>query len=248
MEKQQVKTIPTHRVDRLDTDMRPLRVTYDIIKHAAGSVLIEQGDTKVICAVTMQKGVPPFLRGSKTGWLTAEYAMLPAATHERCQRETISCKKSGRGIEISRMIGRAFRSVTKLDSFGEQTIHIDCDVLQADGSTRAAAIIGASLALHKAQEQWLAQKRLVVPIITSDLLALSVGVARERILVDLDYAEDSCIEADFTFITTSEDGLIALQGGTERAPLTWDVYQQVGDVARAALTKLRDQVVLYKHG
>lgn len=218
--------------------LRPLRVSYDIYKYASGSTLFEMGNTKVLCSVTLQQGVPHFLRGKKTGWLTAEYSLLPAATPIRTVREVTANKRSGRTIEISRLIGRALRSVVNLNALGEQTIFMDCDVLQADGGTRTACITGAYLALKAAQEVWEDEGLLNGKLLIDELAAVSVGMASDTPLLDLDFVEDSATEADFNFVLTRSAKLIEIQGSAERFPLTWEQYDNMRALALKGVDEL----------
>ena len=212
--------------------IRPVRVTYDAFGYGSANVLFELGNTKVLCAVSLQVGVPPFLKGTKTGWLTAEYAMLPTATTTRSQRESVSLKRSGRATEISRLIGRVLRAVTCLDCIGERTISIDCDVLQADGGTRTASITGSYLALKLAEQRWLADKIITKPCLVSDLAAISVGIIEGVPLVDLDCEEDTQADADFNFVMTSAHELIEVQGAVEKcSPISWAHFDQMRDMA-----------------
>lgn len=223
---------------RSSDQVRPLRVTYDIFSYAAGSALFEMGNTKVLCAVTLQQGVPHFLRGKKTGWLTAEYSLLPASTPIRTVREVTANKRSGRTIEISRLIGRVLRSVINLDALGEQTIFIDCDVLQADGGTRTACITGAYLALKAAVACWINKGILTQSILIDELAAVSVGITQNTVLLDLDFVEDSATEADFNFVLTRSGKIIELQGSAERFPLTWDHYESMKFLALKGVQEL----------
>ena len=217
---------------RLFDQIRPIRVTYDAFGYASGSVLFELGNTKVLCAVSLALGVPPFLKGSRTGWLTAEYAMLPTSTASRTQREAVTQKRSGRGTEISRLIGRALRAIINLDVLGERTISIDCDVLQADGGTRTAAISGAYLALQQAQQYWLADKIINQPCIIGDIAAISVGMVDGIPMVDLDCAEDNRAEADFNFMLNSSGAIIEIQGAVEQgAPVAWVDFEAMRHLA-----------------
>ena len=218
--------------------LRPLRVSYDIFKYACGSTLFEMGNTKVLCSVTLQQGVPHFLRGKKTGWLTAEYSLLPASTPIRTVREVTANKRSGRTIEISRLIGRSLRAVVNLDALGEQTIFMDCDVLQADGGTRTACITGAYLALKAAQTAWFNEGLLTEPFVIDELAAVSVGLANNTPLLDLDFLEDSATEADFNFVLTRSAKLIEIQGSAERFPLTWDQYDNMRGLALKGVDEL----------
>lgn len=224
--------------NRAYDQVRPLHITYDVLAYAAGSVLFEQGDTKILASVMLQDGVPPFLRGKGTGWLTAEYAMLPASTVDRMPRDT-GVKRNGRAIEISRLIGRSFRSVVDVSKLGERTIYIDCDVLQADGGTRVAAITAASCALRAAQERWLECKLISQPIMQEPIAAVSLGITKQsELLLDLDYREDSSIASDFNFILTQSEKIVEIQGTAETAPLSWEQHAQLCDLARQGVRQL----------
>jgi ribonuclease PH len=223
---------------RLPDQLRNLKVEYDIFAYASGSTLFEMGKTKVLCAVSLQQGVPHFLRGKKTGWLTAEYSLLPASTPIRTVREITANKRNGRTIEISRVIGRALRSVVNLDPLGEQTIFIDCDVLQADGGTRTACITGAYLALKAAVAQWLHRGIISETILIDELAAISVGLAQDTVLLDLDFIEDSATEADFNFVLTRSGKIIELQGSAEKFPITWEDYENMRFVAMKGIQEL----------
>lgn len=220
------------RVDHRKNDqLRPLCVTYDVFSYASGSVLFEIGNTKVLCAITLQPGVPHFLRGKKTGWLTAEYSLMPASTPIRTVREITSNKRSGRNIEISRLIGRCLRAITNLEILGEQTIFIDCDVLQADGGTRTACITGAYLALKSAIAKWIEKDIIKESLLIDELAAISVGVAGETPVLDLNFVEDSATEADFNFVLTRTGKIIEVQGSAESAPVSWEKYYAMQNLA-----------------
>ncbi len=212
---------------RLSTQIRPLKITYGVYGNADGSVLFEMGNTKVLCSVLIQDGVPAFLRGKGQGWLTAEYTMLPAATRVRTPREIITMKRNNRSVEISRLIGRALRAVVDFTKLGERTIHIDCDVLQADGGTRTASITGAYCALYHAQAQLHLGKANPLTFLTDSLAAVSVGWVNGMPLLDIDFQEDSSVQADFNFVMTGKNELVEIQGGTEGAPLPWDAVQEM---------------------
>lgn len=219
---------PARANGRLYNQVRPIRVTYDAFGYASGTVLFEIGNTKVLCAISLNSGVPAFLKGSKTGWLTAEYAMLPTSTVQRTQREAITQKRSGRGTEISRLIGRALRAVTNLDVLGEKTITIDCDVLQADGGTRTAAISGAYLALREAEQRWIADKIISQPCVIGDVAAISVGMLDGIPMVDLDCAEDNNADVDFNFMLTSAGDIIEIQGSVEHcSAISWTNFEEM---------------------
>jgi len=211
------------RIDgRLPEEIRKSRVLYDVYRYAPGSTLFSWGDTTVLSAVTLQAGVPSFLKGKHAGWLTAEYAMLPAATHVRMTRDSSAVKRNGRGIEISRLIGRVLRSVINLSHLGENTITIDCDVLHADGGTRTAAINGAFLALRAAQARWLRNGTIKAPLLREDIAAISVGVVDSEVMIDLTYAEDSAAQADCNFVLTRSGKVIEIHNSSEREPLLWE--------------------------
>lgn len=219
-------------------DLRQLKATYNVFDFAAGSVLIELGKTKVLCAVTLQSGVPLFLRGTKKGWLTAEYAMLPASTHMRTARDINSLKKNARSVEISRLISRSLRSIVNLDQLGEKTIQIDCDVLQADGGTRTASVIGSYLALQSATSSWITQGMVTTDFLTDTLCALSVGIHQGNVLLDLDYSEDSAADADFNFVLTKSGRIVELQGAAEKGTISWQDFEGMKEVAQAGAEKI----------
>lgn len=223
---------------RTQAQLRPLKVTYDTFGYASSSVLFELGNTKVLCAVTMQQGVPPFLKGSGTGWLTAEYAMLPTATTVRIQRDGSSNKKNGRGIEISRLISRALRSVVDLSKIGERTIMIDCDVLQADGGTRTACITASYFALVHAVERWIAAKELSETFIVDAIASVSAGVYNGIPILDPDFAEDSNIDADFNFVITKSGEIIEIQGTAEKKPVSWSQFESLRELALQGVDQL----------
>lgn len=215
-----MKTLLQRKDGRALDEMRDIRISYNVFEYAAGSVLFELGKTKVLCAITLQQGVPHFLKGKRVGWLTAEYAMLPAATNIRSARESELGRRNGRSVEISRFIGRALRTIIDLSKIGERTIIIDCDILQADGSTRTACITAASLALEQAQKHWLDTHIISTPILLDSLLALSIGLRSGDVLVDLDFEEDSSIDADFNIVLTKSGKFIEIQGAAERSSYT----------------------------
>ncbi|MGA9530975.1 MAG: ribonuclease PH [Candidatus Babeliales bacterium] len=211
---------------RKNNQMREIRVTVDPYGYADASVLCEYGKTKVLCSVTLQAGVPPFLRGNNggMGWLTAEYALLPCATQVRARRDGVQNRRS---MEISRLIGRSLRAAVQLEKLGNRTIVVDCDVLQADGGTRAASITGASLALCIAVDRWLQRGDIVTSIIRDYICAVSVGALHQTVLLDVHYEEDSIVDADFTFVLNQCGDIIELQGTGERAAVSWDLFDQM---------------------
>ena len=201
-------------------ELRPLRITRHYTRHAEGSVLIEAGETRVLCTASVEEGVPAFLRGKGKGWLTAEYGMLPRATNTRMRRESAEGRQSSRTQEIQRLIGRSLRAVTDLAQFGERTIKIDCDVLQADGGTRCASITGACVALSDAI-LWCKSRELFAGDPMRDFVAaVSVGMVGGTPVLDLDYAEDSSCDTDMNVAMTGAGGFIELQGTAEGAPFT----------------------------
>jgi ribonuclease PH len=200
---------------RAPDELRPVRITRHYTRHAEGSVLVEFGDTRVLCTATVEDGVPPFLRGSGQGWITAEYGMLPRSTHTRTAREAARGKQSGRTQEIQRLIGRALRAVTDLRALGDRTVTLDCDVLQADGGTRTAAITGGYVALADAIEA-LVERRLVASSpIHAQVAAVSVGICKGIPVLDLDYAEDSEAETDMNVVMNNGGAFIEIQGTAE---------------------------------
>jgi ribonuclease PH len=207
------------RVDgRQNGELRPIRITPHYIKHAEGSVLIEAGETKVICTATVEERVPPFLKGQGKGWVTAEYSMLPRATQSRNQREAAKGKLGGRTMEIQRLIGRALRSVVDLGALGERSITLDCDVIQADGGTRTTSITGAFVALAFAMNKLIGEKKLSRMPLTDFLASVSVGIVGEEARLDLCYEEDSQARVDMNVVMTGSGQFVEIQGTGEEAP------------------------------
>ena len=202
------------------TALRPVTLQRGYTRHAEGSVLVCFGDTKVLCNASVEERVPPHKRGSGQGWVTAEYGMLPRATHTRSDREAAKGKQSGRTQEIQRLIGRSLRSVFDLSALGERTIHLDCDVLQADGGTRTAAITGAFVAAHDAVTWLLGQGRIPASPIRDFVAAISVGVLQGTPLLDLEYVEDSACDTDMNVVMTGAGGFVEVQGTAEGAPFS----------------------------
>jgi ribonuclease PH len=210
----------TRTNDRPADALRPVRIQRAFTRHAEGSVLVEFGETRVLCTASVEEKVPAFLKGGGSGWVTAEYGMLPRATHTRGAREAASGKQSGRTQEIQRLVGRSLRSVTDLAALGERQVTLDCDVLQADGGTRCAAITGAMVALADAV-QWLKARGLVTREPIRDFVAaVSVGIVRGEARLDLDYAEDSGCDTDMNVVMTGGGGFVEVQGTAEGAPFT----------------------------
>ncbi len=197
--------------------LRPVRISRHYTKHAEGSVLIAFGDTQVLCTASVEERVPPHKRGSGEGWVTAEYGMLPRATHTRSDREAAKGKQSGRTQEIQRLIGRSLRCVFDLKALGERTISLDCDVIQADGGTRTAAITGAFVAAHDAVSGLIAQGRLAKSPIRDFVAAISVGIVEGTPLLDLEYTEDSACDTDMNVVMTASGGFVEVQGTAEGA-------------------------------
>lgn len=211
-------------MDRIDgrkyNELRPFSVTRKYVKHAEGSVLIEMGDTKVICTATISDKVPPFLRGAGSGWVTAEYGMLPRSTGQRMNREAARGKQGGRTLEIQRLIGRALRQSVDLEKLGERTITIDCDVIQADGGTRTASITGSWIALYDAVTTLIDSGQLTENPMLAPVAAISVGVMDDTELLDLCYEEDSSAEIDMNIVMTEDGKLVEIQGTAEKEPYT----------------------------
>jgi ribonuclease PH len=218
--------------------LRPIKITRSFTRHAEGSVLIEFGDTIVICTASVEESVPPFLRGKGTGWVTAEYAMLPRATHTRSQREAAKGKQTGRTLEIQRLIGRSLRAVTDLGRLGERSVYIDCDVIQADGGTRTASITGAYVALVDALTT-LKTKGLLTEIpLKEAVAAVSVGIVGGEALLDLNYLEDSSAEVDMNFVITSSGRFVEVQGTAEAEPFTSAQMDVMRDLAIGGVQQL----------
>ena len=218
--------------------LRPLRIRRRFTRHAEGSVLIEAGNTQVLCTASVEEGVPGFLRGKGQGWLTAEYGMLPRSTHTRTRREAAEGKQSGRTQEIQRLIGRSLRAVVDLAALGERTVRIECDVLQADGGTRCASITGACVAVADAIA-WCKARDLVKGRVLRDMVAaVSVGIVDGRPVLDLDYAEDSGCDTDMNVVMTGRGGFVELQGTAEGAPFTRAEIDVLVELASAGCTQL----------
>jgi len=218
--------------------LRTVRLQRGYTRHAEGSVLIECGDTRVLCTASVDESVPPFLRGTGRGWVTAEYGMLPRSTNTRNQREAARGKQSGRTLEIQRLIGRALRSAVKLEDLGERQIQIDCDVIQADGGTRTASITGAYVALHDAVTGLVKRGAIARSPIVDAVAAVSVGVYRGAPVLDLDYAEDSDCDTDMNIVMTGRGGLIEVQGTAEGEPFSRDQLGAMLDLADRGIREL----------
>jgi ribonuclease PH len=220
--------------------MRPVRLTLDFIKAAEGSVLIEVGNTRVICTASVEESVPPFLRNSGKGWITSEYAMIPRATSTRTAREATTGKRTGRTHEIQRLIGRSLRTAVDLTAIGERTLWIDCDVIEADGGTRTASITGAFVALKRATERLLHAGKIAKDPIRTHVAAVSVGVVGGVPMLDLNYAEDSSADVDFNLVMTDRDEFVEIQGTAERHPFAGPVLEDLLRLGRKGIAELLD--------
>ncbi|MEN9946760.1 MAG: hypothetical protein RLZZ293_1146 [Pseudomonadota bacterium] len=218
--------------------LRPITITRNFTKYASGSVLIEYGETKVLCTANIDDNVPTFLKGKEQGWITAEYAMLPSATHQRNKREINQGKPNPRNQEIQRLIGRSLRSITNLSQLGERQILIDCDVIQADGGTRTASITGAYIALVDALNSLIVQGKLTSLPIYEAIAAVSVGVYQQQLLLDLDYKEDSNCDTDMNVVMTSSGKIIEIQGTAEQQAFSRAELNQMLDLAEVGIRQL----------
>ena len=229
----------THRRSGRRADqLRPLAITRNCNRHAEGSVLIEAGDTRVICTASVEDAVPSFLKGKGQGWVTAEYGMLPRATGARMRREAADGRQSGRTLEIQRLIGRIMRAIADLSALGERTIRLDCDVIQADGGTRCAAITGACVALHDAVA-WCKSSGLVAGEPLKDFVAaVSVGVVAGEVLLDLDYAEDSGCDTDMNVVMTGSGGFVEVQATAEGVAFTRPEMDRLIALAEGGIREL----------
>ena len=223
---------------RKPSQLRPLKITPSYIKTADGSVLIEMGDTRVICTAKLEERVPPFLRNSGKGWITAEYGMLPGSSQQRIGRESSRGKAGGRTHEIQRLIGRSLRSVADLKSLGERSVWIDCDVIQADGGTRTASITGAYIALMEAVRVWRERGILSADPVKDAVAAVSIGIVDGKILLDLCYEEDSKADVDMNFVMTGSGKFIEVQGTAESAPFTKKQMERMAEIAHQGIKEL----------
>ena len=228
------------RSGRAPDALRPVTVTRGYTVHAEGSVLIEFGQTKVLCTASVEEKVPPHKRGSGEGWVTAEYGMLPRATHTRGDREAARGKQSGRTQEIQRLIGRSLRAVFDLRKLGERTIHLDCDVIQADGGTRTASVTGAWVALHDALMSWVDAGKLPRLPITGQVAAISMGIVDGNALLDLDYREDSGADVDANFVMSGDGRWIEVQTTAEGAPFRPEQFTAMAALATGGIQRLFD--------
>jgi ribonuclease PH len=229
----------TQRPSQRQADqLRDVRITRSFTRHAEGSVLIEMGDTRVLCTASVEENVPPFLRGKGQGWVTAEYGMLPRSTHTRTAREAAKGKQTGRTQEIQRLIGRSLRAVTDLKALGERQVTLDCDVLQADGGTRCASITGAWVALFEACEKLVQAGKLASNPVTDHVAAVSVGIVGGTPVLDLDYPEDSACDTDMNVVMTGRGGIVEVQGTAEGEPFSREQMNALMDLATAGVRRL----------
>jgi ribonuclease PH len=222
--------------DRATNEMRPVKLTREVLKHAAGSCMAEFGDTRVLCAATVEEGGPRWRKGSRAGWVTAEYAMLPASTTQRSPREQRGRK--GRSMEIERLIGRSLRTVVDMRALGEYTITLDCDVIQADGGTRTASITGAWVALHDALMSLVKTDALPRLPLTGQVAAISMGFVNDVALLDLDYGEDSHAQVDMNLVGTADGRIIEVQGTGEKTPFDRNQLNELLDLGQAGIERL----------
>jgi len=225
---------------RADDELRRVTLERGISRHAEGSCLVRFGDTHVLCTASLAEQVPGWLRGGGKGWVTAEYGMLPRATHERMRREASLGQQGGRTQEIQRLIGRSLRAVVDLRALGERQITVDCDVLQADGGTRTAAITGAWVALHDALAWMRARSMIGENVLADHVAAVSCGIVGEAAVLDLDYAEDSAAGTDANFVMTGAGGIIEVQATAEGAPFSEEAFSSLLQLARGGIAKLID--------
>ncbi|QUS55880.1 ribonuclease PH [Pseudovibrio brasiliensis] len=224
---------------RTPEEMRAVSLERGVAKHAEGSCLIKFGDTHVLCTASLEERVPPWLRGQNRGWVTAEYGMLPRATHDRMRRESSAGKQSGRTQEIQRLIGRSLRAVVDLGALGERQITVDCDVIQADGGTRTASITGAWVALHDCLK-WMEARDMVKTdkVLKDHIAAISCGIYEGTPVADLDYAEDSSADTDANFVMTGKGGIVEIQGTAEGEPFSEEELGQLMGLAKQSISKL----------
>lgn len=223
---------------RNDHALRPIEIVYDALGYASASVLFSQGKTKVLASVSLQQGLPHFLKGQPVGWLSAEYAMLPCATHQRTTRESSSQHKNARSVEISRLLGRCLRPTIDLNALRDKTIIIDCDILQADGGTRVASVTAASIALEIACYRWYTEKITDKNIFKERIAAVSLGIVNGKVLTDLTFQEDSNASADFNFVLTQEGNILEIQGTAEKSPIAWQVFDTLKERALDAIREI----------
>ncbi|MFH1146939.1 MAG: ribonuclease PH [Pseudomonadota bacterium] len=223
---------------RAADEIRNISFMRNYIPHAEGSVFVEMGNTRIICTASVEEKVPQFLKGSGTGWITAEYGMLPRATVTRTQRESTAGRKGGRTLEIQRLIGRSLRSVIDLSSLGERTFWVDCDVVQANGGTRTASITGAFIAVHDALSYIYNRRQMIEMPIRNNIAAVSVGIVKGEVLLDLNYEEDSHAEIDANFVMTEDGRSVEIQISGEKRPFTNEEFQKMESLAKEGIQKL----------
>jgi ribonuclease PH len=224
--------------DRTPADLRPVEIEAGFVRTATGSVLYEQGETRVICTASATASVPRWLEGKGRGWVTAEYAMLPASTADRKERDVKKGRQDGRGVEIQRLIGRSLRAVVDLEALGERSIYVDCDVLQADGGTRCASITGGFVALRLAVDRLIADGALERSPLTGSVAAISCGLVDGEALCDLDYSEDSRAEVDANVVMSGDGGVVEVQATAERTPISRASLDELLALAEPAIGKL----------
>jgi len=223
---------------RTPSQLRPIKMTPGFLEYADGSVLMEAGKTKVICAAKIQDGVPNWMRGRGNGWVTAEYSLLPASTPDRTFREAVKGKQGGRTLEIQRLVGRSLRSVVDMRALGERTIWLDCDVIQADGGTRCASVSGAYVALYLALARLVDEDMITEIPLKDSLAAVSVGVWQGEPVLDLDYAEDSTADTDMNVVMTGSGGIVELQATAEKEPFSREALDQLIDLAASGIEQI----------
>ena len=233
-----MNTTPNHRPERNSHEPRPCTVEVNVSRYAEGSCIISTGHTKVFCTASIEEGVPSWLKGKGQGWITAEYAMLPRATHTRSKRDRE--KVSGRTQEIQRLIGRALRAMVDLNKLGERQIIVDCDVIQADGGTRTASITGACIAVGLALQKLIAEKKISREVFVDSVQAVSVGMINGEVLVDLNYEEDSGCDVDMNFVRTGSGGFVEIQGTAERKSFSEVEMKMMMDGAVIGLNRLKE--------
>ncbi len=226
--------------DRAPADLRPVTIDPGFVGSADGSALISIGKTRVICTASINDSVPRWMQGRGKGWVTAEYAMLPASTGDRKQRDISKGKQDGRGVEIQRLIGRSLRVIVDFKAMGERSVYVDCDVLEADGGTRCAAITGGYVALRQAFQKLIDKKALETMPLSGSVAAISVGMVNGRALCDLDYGEDSNAEVDANVVMTGDGGLVEVQATAERMPLSRASLDELLALAEGGITRLRE--------
>ncbi len=223
---------------REDDEIRPVSLERGVSKHAEGSCFIKCGNTHVLCTASLEERVPPWMRGAGSGWVTAEYGMLPRSTHSRMRREAGAGKQSGRTLEIQRLIGRSLRAVVDMGKLGERQITVDCDVIQADGGTRTASITGGWVALHDCVRWMIERNILKENPLTDHVAAISCGIYKGRPVADLDYVEDSDADTDANFVMTGSGGFVEIQGTAEGAPYSQEEFDKLMSLARGSIARL----------